>query len=112
MDKVAKLKSIAKGLAIGGTGGILGASAGISAEKQIASNKRNARAKRGWDTRRRNSSMNKQAESSDAVSQEMKHAIRTVGTNLNNPKHVVSNYAQRKLITKIRKILGRGSSAK
>lgn len=53
MDKVAKLKSIAKGLAAAGAGGILGTGAGISAREQIQRNKYNARTRKGWDTRRR-----------------------------------------------------------
>lgn len=50
MDKVSQLKTIAKGLA---AGGVLGTSGGILASSQIASNKRSARSKKGWDTRRR-----------------------------------------------------------
>lgn len=53
MDKVAKLKSIAKGLATAGAGGILGAGAGVAAHEQITRNKYNARTRKGWDTRRR-----------------------------------------------------------
>jgi len=53
MDKVAELKGIARDLATAGAGGILGAGAGVAAHKLIAKNKRNARAKKGWDTRRR-----------------------------------------------------------
>lgn len=53
MDKVAKLKSIAKGLATAGAGGILGVGGGIAANEQITRNKYNARARKGWDTRRK-----------------------------------------------------------
>ena len=53
MDKVARLVVSARDLATIGTGGILGAGAGISAKEQIAKNRRNARAVKGWNTRRR-----------------------------------------------------------
>ena len=60
MDKVAKLKNIAKGLATAGAGGILGASAGVAASEQIRKNKNNARTRKGWDTRRRRLANEKQ----------------------------------------------------
>lgn len=53
MDKVARLVVSARDLAAIGTGGILGVGAGISAKENIAKNRRNARAVKGWDTRRR-----------------------------------------------------------
>ncbi|CAL9983874.1 hypothetical protein VPHD148_0268 [Vibrio phage D148] len=59
MDKVAKLKSIAKGLATAGAGGILGAGAGIAASDQIQKNKNNARTRKGWETRRRRAASEK-----------------------------------------------------
>lgn len=101
MDKVAKLKSVAKGLALVGAGGILGAGAGISADKQIAKNKRNATAVKGWDTRRRNAKMSKQA--NDNTTAEVKQVIRAIGQNPASPKRALTDYIKRKLILKARK---------
>lgn len=52
MDKVAKLKSIAKGLAAE-VDGVRGVTSVMSAHENIAKNKRNAAAHKGWATRRR-----------------------------------------------------------
>ncbi len=99
MDKVAKLKSVALGL---GAGGILGAGGGIAAYKQIQNNKNNARSVKGWDTRRRNSHT-KVAEQ-DSIS-DVKSAIRTLGTSLDNPSKAAKIYATKSLIHKVRNLL-------
>lgn len=100
MDKIAELKSVAKGLA---AGGILGAGAGIAASEQIRKNGYNARTKKGWDTRRRNS-MTKKANDTDTLP-EVKIAIRALGKNLDNPTKAVASYASRSLISKVRKMV-------
>lgn len=50
MEKVAKLKQIARSIATAGAG----IGAGISADRLIAKNRRSSRAKKGWETRRSN----------------------------------------------------------
>ena len=102
MEKIAKLKSLAKSLTMAGAVGILGAGAGISAEKQIVNNKNNTRSKKGWDTRRKNVMSKKANEMHSDSTHEAKQLIRSIGTNVVNPKHAAIDYFKRKLITKIR----------
>ena len=49
MNKVAKLKSIAKGIA---ATGVLGFGGGVLASTQVQNNKNSARSRKGWETRR------------------------------------------------------------
>ena len=100
MDKIAKLKDAAKGLI---AGGILGTGAGVAAVNQIQSNRHNARTVKGWNTRR-NNKLTKEAEDRDTIS-EVKTAVRSLGTNLNNPTAAATNYAKRKLISEVRKLI-------
>lgn len=99
MDKSAKLKSVAKGLI---AGSILGAGAGIAADKQIQKNKHNARTIKGWDTRR-NNALTKKAES-DTV-HDVRRALGSLGRNLSHPTHAAADFAQRSLIVKIRRMI-------
>ena len=99
MDKVAELKSIAKGLA---AGGILGAGAGIAAKDQIQKNNNNARTVKGWDTRRKNA-MTKEANTD--TSDKAKSVVRSVATNIGNPAGAVADYAGRRILSKARKLV-------
>ena len=101
MDKIAELKSIAKGLT---AGGILGAGAGIAARDNIQKNKHNARTVKGWDTRRRNSMTKKADNGTDSIT-EVKTAVRSLAKNLDHPSKAASNYASRTLLSKVRKMI-------
>lgn len=100
MDKIAELKRNARSL---GVGGILGAGAGIAAADQIRKNKNNARARKGWDTRRRNGMQKKASDNKDTLP-EVKSAVRTLGVSLDNPTKAAKIYAVKSLITKVRNL--------
>lgn len=99
MDKVVKLKGIAKRIASE-------AGVNISSDKQILKNRNSARTAKGWDTRRGKDIVKKA--DIDTVG-EVKIAVRSMANNLDNPKKAAYRYATRKLIGKIRKlIVGKG----
>lgn len=100
MDKIAELKTIARSL---GTGGILGAGAGIAATELIRRNKNNAKAKKGWDTRRRNALQKQAFENKDTI-HDVRSAVRTLGVSLDNPTKAAKIFAIKALIHKVRNL--------
>lgn len=72
------------------------------ADEQIDRNKRSARAKKGWVTRR----MQKQAEERKDTVQDVRVALRSFGRSINNPTHMARNFAIHKLIQKVRNLGG------